>query len=322
MKVLRGDPTEWPRTDTAVAIGVFDGLHLGHQAVIRALDAAAPPASSVVLTFGVHPAAVLAPGRAPRSLTTLARRLELFSDMGVDATAVLDFDEKLRHLTPEGFVERYLVEGLRARFVSVGEGFRFGYQASGDADTLRRLGKSFGFTVATVPILEIEGTPVRSTAIRRSLRAGEAAGAARMLGRPHEVAGVVVPGDGRGRQIGIPTANIEIPPDLVVPGRGVYAVLARLDDDDLPAVANIGVRPTFDGGPEVVEVHLLDSDRDSAGCNRAAISIAARCIARSIAAWAWCSVSRLRMWTGHCRSCRKPGMTRGRSAASRRETTG
>lgn len=265
MNVLRGDPSGWQRTDSAVAIGVFDGLHRGHQTVIRALGVVAPPASSVVLTFGAHPSAVLLPAGAPLELTTLERRLELFSEMGVDVTAIIDFNDEIRQIAPDEFVERYLVTGLGARFVAVGEGFRFGYGATGDADTLRRLGTTFGFEVVTVPILEIEGSSVRSTAIRDALRSGEVTRASAMLGRPHEISGVVVPGDGRGREIGIPTANIAGPPTLVVPARGVYAVRVGLEAEELPGVANIGVRPTFDGGPEVVEVHLLDTDRDLYG---------------------------------------------------------
>jgi riboflavin kinase/FMN adenylyltransferase len=260
--VLRGNPAGWRRTDSAVAIGVFDGLHRGHQAVIRALEVAAPPASSVVLTFGVHPAALLSPAGGPLALTTLERRLELFSEMRVDVVAVIDFDDEVRQITPEEFVQRYLVAGLGARFVAVGEGFRFGYGAAGDLDTLRCLGRESGFEVASVAIVEADGTAVRSTAIRRALRTGDVAAANTMLGRPHEIAGIVVPGDGRGRQIGVPTANIAAPPDLIVPGRGVYAVRVIIGEEEYPGVANIGVRPTFDGGPEVVEVHLLDTERD------------------------------------------------------------
>jgi riboflavin kinase/FMN adenylyltransferase len=262
VKVLRGDPSSWGRTDSAVAIGVFDGLHRGHQSVIQALDAIAPPASRVVLTFSVHPATVLSPAGAPLALTTVSRRLEILAEMGVDATAVLEFDDELRHMGPADFVERYLVRGLGAHYVAVGEGFRFGYRAAGDAATLRSLGAEHEFTVVTVPIQDIDGRPIRSTAIRNAVREGDVGRARAMLGRPHEIEGVVVPGDGRGREIGVPTANIAGPQGVVVPARGVYAVRGFLDGEAIPGVANIGVRPTFDGGPEVVEVHLLDTEID------------------------------------------------------------
>lgn len=267
MKVLRGDPSSWGLTDSAVAVGVFDGLHRGHQSVILALNAVAPPASRVVLTFSAHPATVLSPVGAPLALTTMPRRLAILAEMGVDATAVLDFDDELRHLAPAEFVDRYLVRGLGAHYVAVGEGFRFGYQATGDTATLRRLGAALGFTVVTVPIQDIDGRPIRSTAIRNAVREGDVARARTMLGRPHEIEGVVVPGDGRGREIGVPTANIADPQGVVVPARGVYAVRAYIDGASFPGVANIGVRPTFDGGPEVVEVHLLDIDMDLYGRN-------------------------------------------------------
>ena len=261
MKRLRGDPAGWGLTDSAVAIGVFDGLHRGHQSVIQALDAIAPPAPRVVLTFSVHPATVLAPVGAPLALTTLDRRLELLEEIGVEAVAVLDFDDELRKMAPADFVARYLDRGLGAHYVAVGEGFRFGYEASGDTATLRRLGEALGFTVVTVPIRDLDGRPIRSTAIRNAVREGDVAQARAMLGRPHEIEGIVVPGDGRGRQIGVPTANIDAE-GMVIPARGVYAVRGFINGKAVPGVANIGVRPTFEGGPEVVEVHLLDSEID------------------------------------------------------------
>jgi len=266
--VLEGTPASWnpPAARSAVAIGVFDGVHLGHRTVLEALEGGDPGGWKVALTFGTHPQALLHPDRAPLPLTTLARRLELLDAAGVDAVAVLGFDEKLRRLSPSAFVDRFLVAGLNAGLVVVGEGFRFGNDAAGDTSTLKRLGDAAGFSVITVPILGADGREYRSTAIRTALADGEVSSAAGMLGRPHEVVGVVVHGDGRGRQIGVPTANLELLEPVAVPARGVYVVTARVHAEQVPGVANVGVRPTFDGESELVEVHLLDHDEDLYGC--------------------------------------------------------
>ena len=262
MKVYRGDPATWDHgaTGSAVAIGVFDGVHRGHRAVFEALHEAAEQSEVVAMTFSTHPDGVVSGAPAPPELTTLGRRLELFAEVGLDATALIDFDSEIMRLSPEEFVERYLVEGLGAKVVAVGEDFRFGHGASGSVDTLRLLGREHGFTIISTPVVTIYGTQVRSSAIRAAIASGGVDLASRMLGRPFEVDGEVVPGDARGRTIGIPTANIAMPPGFVRPAGGVYAVRCTVDGTDYDGVCNVGTRPTFGGGPEIIEVHLLDAD--------------------------------------------------------------
>ncbi len=264
MMVYRGRPETWdpPHGGSGVAIGVFDGVHRGHLRVFAALDTAD---TKVVLTFGTHPAAALSPQGAPPKLTTLKGRLALFAAAGIDSTAILDFDDEMISMTPEAFVERVLVNGLDARLVAVGDGFRFGNKAGGSTDTLIELGRTHGFEVAVVPILTIDGNEIRSTTIREAIAVGDVERAADLLGRPYLIQGIVVPGEGRGRTIGVPTANISFPSGLAVPRRGVYAVYAEVDGERLPAVANFGIRPTFGGDEEVLEVHVIAMDVDLDG---------------------------------------------------------
>lgn len=266
MIILQGEPESWapPEEGSAVAIGVFDGVHRGHQRVIAALDDA-PVASKVVLTFGTHPAQVLSDAGAPPMLTSLRERLALLGDSGIERVAVLDFDPETVAMTPLEFVERVLVAGLNARFVAIGEGFRFGHGAAGTTETLEELGRAHGFTVSVVPILREGRSEIRSTSIRQAVLAGDVERAALLLGRPHVIRGVVVPGEGRGATIGVPTANVSFPDRLAVPKRGVYAVYAEVDDRRFPGVANLGVRPTFGGEEEVLEVHLIDEQLDLRG---------------------------------------------------------
>lgn len=267
MIVLEGSLSTWASVlgATTVAVGVFDGVHLGHRAVFEAQQSTAPDLPRVALTFSVHPASVLAPSGPPPLLTTLDRRFELLEMLGVDVVALIDFDEDTRLIEPEDFVRRYLVEGLQAAAVVVGDDFRFGHGAQGTVETLVTLGRAAGFSVTAVPEVELAGTPVRSTIIRSRIEVGAVEEAANLLGRPHDVDGVVVPGDGRGRAIGVPTANLAVPSDVLLPGRGVYGVRVIHDGTRLTGVANLGVRPTFDGADEVLEVHLLDVDLDLYG---------------------------------------------------------
>jgi riboflavin kinase/FMN adenylyltransferase len=252
MIVYQGDPAAWeaPEHGSAVAIGVFDGVHLGHRRVLSALPGGDNGLTRVAMTFGTHPAAVLAPDRAPTRLSTLKRRFELLEASGIDRIAVLGFDESMRDMAPEEFVDRFLVEGLNTRFVAVGTGFRFGRYAAGTTDTLGDLGASRGFRVEVVEIARHEDEEIRSTLIRQRVESGDVEGAASMLGRPYEMQGVVVPGDGRGRRFGVPTANVSFPAVLTVPHAGV---------------ANLGIRPTFDGTDRVLEVHVLDSNMNLYG---------------------------------------------------------
>lgn len=269
MNVRRNDPTTWNPEGTphAVAIGVFDGVHRGHKAVFRALVAAAGDLPRVVLTFGTHPDVVVSGMPSPPALAPMERRLELFAEQGFETAAVIDFDDEVRRLSPEEFVDRYLVVGLNARLVAVGVGFRFGYQAQGTVDTLRLLGQQRGFTVIETPIVDLYGTEVRSSVIRAAIASGGVELASRLLDRPFTIEGVVVPGDARGRAIGIPTANITMPEGLVRPAGGVYAVVCTVDGDEYDGVCNVGTRPTFGGGVETIEVHLLAADLDLYGKN-------------------------------------------------------
>jgi riboflavin kinase/FMN adenylyltransferase len=270
VKILVGDPSVWtPRPGgVAVSVGVFDGVHLGHRQMLQTLfdDAAALGDLPIgAITFDRHPLATIAPARIPTLITTPEERLALFEEAGLDFAAVLTFDEAMRTLPAEGFVETVLANGLGARLVVVGDGFRFGLNAAGDVDVLRRLGDHFGFAVRGVELLETGAGPISSTLVRRAVSAGEVELAAGLLGRRFARTGRVVAGDQRGSEIGFPTANLEIRPGLLVPGRGVYAVVAILDGERHPAVVNIGIRPTFDGIREVVEAHLLNYSGDLYG---------------------------------------------------------
>jgi len=267
MIIYQGNPSGWdaPENGAAVAIGVFDGMHLGHRRVLESLGDADPGLVRVAMTFSTHPASLLSPDGAPPRLSTLRRRFDLFEEAGIDRVAVLGFDEEMRAMTPDGFVLRFLVEALNARFVVVGDGFRFGRGAAGTTETLAELGQRHGFQIEVVDIASDDGTEIRSTAIREALHDGDVARAAAMLGRPYDLEGIVVPGDGRGREIGIPTANLSSPAMLTIPHRGVYAVTAVIDGVSHAAVANLGTRPTFGGEDEVLEVHILELDQDLYG---------------------------------------------------------
>jgi riboflavin kinase/FMN adenylyltransferase len=266
VKVLRGPYRDWerPTTGTVVSIGVYDGLHLGHQAVIRRAQEMGNGRPDVVLTFARHPATVLLPGSAPPLLTTTRQKLGMLRDLGVEIAAFLDFDDEMRLMPAVEFVRSVVVDSLHADVVVVGEDFRFGANRGGDVAMLRELGPDYGFKTESVA-LEGAGRPISSTDIRRHLAAGEPEPAALLLGRPYEIEAHVVPGEGRGKSIGIPTANLDVDPDQLVPKRGVYAVMAKIHEDWLPGVANVGFRPTFGGELEVVEVHLPGFDADLYG---------------------------------------------------------
>jgi riboflavin kinase/FMN adenylyltransferase len=260
----------------AVTIGNFDGVHRGHQALVRATVARARASggAAVVLTFDPHPAQVLG-RRVPPALTALAQKAELLEALGVDTVAVLPFTREVAGLSPEAFARGVLAGALGARHVVVGESFRFGRRQAGDAPGLARLGDGLGFTVQAVPPVLDEGRPVSSSRVREALAAADVAHAATLLGRPHFVDGVVVEGDRRGRTIGFPTANLDPGPGLL-PARGVYAGPCRLPDGRAPlAVVNVGQRPTFGGGTVTVEAHLLDFSGDLYGA-RLRLSFAAR----------------------------------------------
>jgi riboflavin kinase / FMN adenylyltransferase len=234
-----------------VAIGTFDGVHLGHQAVIDHAD--------TVLTFDPHPLSVLRPALAPKLIAPFSVRRDVIDGLGVRELVVIRFDEDFSHLGPDEFIDRVLVEQLGARKVSIGENFHFGAKAKG---TPQLLAERPEFETRIVPLIEIDGDTVSSSRIREQIENGEVAAARRCLGAPFMVEGTVVKGDQRGRELGFPTANI-VPDDrLVLPGHGIYAAFA----DGVPAAVNVGLRPTFESELGVlVEAYLIDRDEDLYG---------------------------------------------------------
>ncbi|MHB1468932.1 MAG: bifunctional riboflavin kinase/FAD synthetase [Solirubrobacteraceae bacterium] len=231
-----------------VAVGTFDGVHLGHREVIAACDS--------VLTFEPHPATVVAPQHAPRLLTGIARKSELIASLGVRELIVIPFDAAFAERSATDFVDRVLVGALGAQHVSVGENFRFGHRAQGDPALLRSDPR---FTTTIHPLLEIDGEVVSSSHIRGLIAAGDVDDAGRLLGAPFELAGTVAHGDERGRELGFPTANLVPDERLACPGHGVYACRAG----ERAAAVSIGVRPTFGTGrAELIEAYLLDFDGD------------------------------------------------------------
>jgi riboflavin kinase / FMN adenylyltransferase len=266
-------PCARPAEGTAVAIGVFDGVHLGHQHVLAEARrlAAERRALSAVVTFDRHPAAVVRPESAPKLLTDLDQRVELLAALGMDLTYVVSFDEPRSKESAEDFIETVLVECLAAKAVVVGADFHFGHQRRGDVGLLREAGRTAGFEVDGIELLasKEEGvTAISSTAIRAALAAGDLSSANRMLGRPHEVRGTVVEGDRRGRELGYPTANVAVPADICLPADGIYAGWhLRPDGTAHPTAINLGRRPTFydDAAASLLETHLLDFEGDLYG---------------------------------------------------------
>ncbi|HEX8627132.1 MAG TPA: bifunctional riboflavin kinase/FAD synthetase [Catenuloplanes sp.] len=268
-------PGGWGRS--VVTIGVFDGVHRGHQATIghavkRARDLGL---QSVVLTFDPHPSEVVRPGSHPAVLTEPAYQAELIEALGVDVLCVVPFTPAFSRLPAEAFVHDVLVEHLHAALVVVGENFRFGHKAAGDMALLERLGRTFGFGVDAAPLITDSGTVFSSTYIRACVDAGDVRAAAAALGRAHRLAGVVVRGDQRGRQIGFPTANLMTHRYAAVPADGVYAAWlirgvdrrggAAAGGQALPAAVSIGTNPTFAGRERRVEAYVLDFDGDLYG---------------------------------------------------------
>ncbi len=245
-----GDAEPRPRE---VAIGTFDGVHLGHREVIEGAD--------TVLTFEPHPLAVLHPAAMPKLIMPFPVKRDVIEGLGVRELVVIEFDPAFAELPAEDFVQRVLVERLGARSVSVGENFRFGAKAKGDPEMLAARPE---FETRVVPLVEVDGETVSSTRIRAQVAAGDMVGARRCLGAPFMVEGPVVRGDRRGRELGFPTANL-VPDDrLVIPGHGVYAAFA----DGVPAAVNVGVRPTFESGRGVlIETYLIDYEGDLYGKN-------------------------------------------------------
>jgi riboflavin kinase/FMN adenylyltransferase len=249
---------------TAVTIGAYDGVHLGHRALLRdlAARAAATGLSTVVVTFDRHPASVVRPESAPPQLTDLEQKLELLAACGMDRTLVIPFDETRADESAEDFVKEVLVDTLGARLVVVGEDFHFGHGRKGNVALLTELGRVYGFEVVGAGLTGDGTEPVSSTRIRTLVAEGDVVGAAKLLGRPHELRGPVVRGDGRGGpELGFPTANLQIGDDIALPADGIYAgYFTRADGSVHPAAISVGRRPTFyaPGTASVlVEAYLL-----------------------------------------------------------------
>lgn len=258
-------PADWGRS--VVTIGVFDGVHRGHQRIVgRAAELARERGlRSVVITFDPHPDEVVRPGTHPPLLSTTRRRIELLESLGTDAVVVVPFTLELSKVPPDEFVQSVLVDRLHAAHVIVGADFRFGHKAKGDVALLKELGEKYDFTAEGMPLVA-NGDTISSTYIRARLDAGDVEGAAHALGRPHRVEGVVVRGHMRGRALGFPTANLETQPHTAIPSDGVYAGWLVCDSERYPrfrwpAAISIGTNPTFEGGGErTVEAYALDRD--------------------------------------------------------------
>ena len=248
------------------AVGNFDGVHLGHQRILATLRerAQALGGTVVVITFNPHPQKVLHPDTAPRLIATRNQKVDWLQAAGTDVMLELPFTRELAALSPEAFVDRVLLRSLKVKEVHIGRNFRFGRNRGGDFATMEDLGRRRGFTAMPVEGVRHGGDRVSSSRIRHALGAGKVQEAARLLGREEELVGQVVPGDARGRLIGFPTANLEVENELV-PFTGVYATRLLVRGDLLPAVTNIGSRPTFPGAGSAVETHVLDYSGDLYG---------------------------------------------------------
>lgn len=248
----------------AVAIGVFDGVHWGHKAIFQQLARASSEKGleALALTFEKHPAELLAPNRAPLYINTLSQRIELMHAAGVDSIVVGDFSPALANLAREDFIKNVLRDKLQAKCVVVGTNFRFGRDREGDIRYLNEVAPTHGMGVAVVSAVIVNGGPVSSTRIRALIERGDVEAASKLLGRRFALRGTVVVGQQVGRTIGFPTANISTEPRQLIPARGVYAVESNVAGTMYNGVCNIGVRPTFDGSNQTIEVHYAGFEGD------------------------------------------------------------
>jgi riboflavin kinase/FMN adenylyltransferase len=253
---------------TVITVGTFDGVHRGHWEVLEALreQAAREDLPAVLVTFHPHPLRVVRPDHAPHLLTTPLEKKEILAESALDYAVFLPFTHVLMAYSPERFVREILIDRLRMKHLVIGYDHGFGRGRTGDVDTLREIGAAVGFGVHVVRALRTDGDAISSTKIRRALAEGRVEDAALALGRPYSLRGPVVRGDGRGRALGFPTANIQITdPDKMLPQEGVYAVCGTLRDGSCEGVLHLGPRPTFRGSPPSVELHLFDFHRDLYG---------------------------------------------------------
>jgi riboflavin kinase/FMN adenylyltransferase len=260
MKVTRGYSDEVVRPYPVGTIGNFDGHHRGHHALLKQVVETARHAHgmAVVLTFDPHPVKILAPHVDLRFLTSREEKCARFEQAGIDEVVSLEFTQAFASLSPEMFVEQVLCKGLGLKEIFVGQHFAFGHKRAGRIDDLVALGKRFDFIVHPIPPVMIDGGVVSSTRIRQLIMTGKVDQAAVLLGRHYALSGVVSSGEGRGRTLGCPTANLRLPPDRVAPADGIYASVAIIDQERHDSVAYIGTRPTFDGGERGLEVSILD----------------------------------------------------------------
>lgn len=249
-----------------LTIGVFDGVHLGHQRLLTHLrdEARRMKWLSGVITFKSHPEVVLSTGHKLLWLNDLETRVGLLRDLGIDVVVALTFSSELAQLTARKFVQ-LLKDNLKMRGLIVGPDFALGRGREGDADKLRILGKEMGFTVEVIPVVVLDGGVVSSSAIRQSLAQGDVRRVGKLTGRLFSLSGQVVVGDGRGRTLGFPTANLELQADQALPSDGVYATIAHVGHNPMPSVTNIGVRPTFEGDKHLVETYIFDYSGDLLG---------------------------------------------------------
>lgn len=251
---------------TVVSIGVFDGVHRGHQALMRTVieKAAELNATPVVVTFSRHPLAVIAPGSEPPLITTLGQRARVMGEVGIKALVILEFDDAMRHMSPEEFVRAVLVDGLGCAHVVVGANFRFGHQQAGTIETLSDLGVKFGFGVTIFALQMDRGDEVVSSSlIRKHIAEGAMEQVAEEMDRPYVLEGTVEHGSARGHDLGFPTANLAVHDRMILPKLGVYAGWMRWNGERFPAVVNVGLNPTFgDRDTPIVEAFIIDFDQD------------------------------------------------------------
>ena len=262
MKIFRSlDSLVEPRGPTAVAIGNFDGVHLGHRKILSFLveRSQKDALESLVLTFSPHPGKITGKGEI-QLLQTEAQKLQALAPLGMDSACLLPFDRRLARLSADDFVRSILIPRFNVHAIVVGADFRFGRDRSGDTRRLRELGRRYAVTVYPIPSVVIDGMTVSSSLIRNLIREGRAEDAARLLGRPYAVQGRVIRGQTVGRGLGFPTANLDSPNDILPPG--VFITISSVLGRDFPSVTNIGVRPTFSENVRAIETHLLDFSED------------------------------------------------------------
>jgi riboflavin kinase/FMN adenylyltransferase len=260
------DFTGWPRGPLSMAIGVFDGVHVGHQALIRQTAEGAKQHSGRALaaTFDPLPIQALAPGAPPSALTDVEARARLLHEAGASDVVVFHFTKEFATLSADEFIRRLAAAG-EVRQIFVGEDFQFGHERGGNVRVLAAAGPKYGFDVVVAKPVKRGGEVVSSTRIRNALLAGDVEDAARLLSRPYSVRGTVVHGAKRGRELGFPTINLAVPSERLLPRDGIYAMSVRVRDEDVAAAASLGVRPTFGGGDRTFEAYLLDWEGDVYG---------------------------------------------------------